>query len=416
MEEEEIGNDSLLRAVLRRAASNSLNDLRSNKMYSAQQDATAVNQFAGTGTTFEDAAIAALAAPLRFVKNAATETFDSIGRVGRDLAGGAAAVVTNTPSLATRQASGADVFNTIDFFGTLGGLAGARYIIKKNAHHAAKAAKIKDLALKEKNSVLNQYLDNPEEAARRINALVDSKITREKILEMAQNVKKVPTNVGNTSTPGALGEYNLRRIDLGKTKAANPHITINPNYSLESLAGTSRHEYFHAFDNANTTLHARREFSGFDKDGREVWVTKWDKDTPSISDQIHTDNPALFPSGDDIERSLIERRFGSYEAVFNQPSSELFKVLDDAAYLSDPVEQFARIGELRHIINQPSNLYRNVSKEEVLDILNTLNKKNSSLTGYLNSITPEKIAELLNKLPAAAGATTAANAQFGNDN
>jgi hypothetical protein len=422
MEEEEIGNDGLFSAALKRAVSNSVNDLRREAVYAARQDAADVNQFGGTGTTFEDAAMAALAAPFRFVKNAATETFDSIGRVGRDVVSGAAAVATNNPTLATKQASGADVLTTLDLLLSLGSLAGMGYAAKKGARYIQDVdpdISILDTprkrALIGKNAATNQYGVNAAEIARRINALANSGVTKKEILNRVRDVKKIEPRISKWDAMGremglSLGKYKPRDIDLRYSDPSEaishpPAVTIRTEIPLEEVSNTALHEYTHALDLANSILELR--FRDTPAGKRAVW----EQNTPSISQQINNANPSLLPSVDDIEKSLIERFL-----FLNKEISpyRLNAIRKDADYLGNPVEQFARINQMRHMINEPSNLYRQISKEQVLEQLKKFRQQND-MTDYFNSMSPEKITELLNKLPAVAGATTVANAQFRND-
>lgn len=422
MEEEEIGNDGLFSAALKRAVSNSVNDLRREAVYAARQDAADVNQFGGTGTTFEDAAIAVLAAPFRFVKNAATETFDSIGRVGRDVVSGAAAVATNNPTLATKQASGADVLTTLDLLLGLGSLAGMGYAAKKGARYIPDVdpdITIFDTPLKRvaigKNAATNQYGVNAAEIARRINALTNSGITKKEILNRVRDVKEIEPRISKWDAMGremgeSLGKYKPKDIDLRYSDPSEAisypaAVTIRTKIPLEEVSGVALHEYTHALDLANSILELR--FRDTPAGKRAVW----EQNTPSISEQINNANPSLLPSVDDIEKSLIERFLFLNKEISPYRLNEIRK---DADYLGNPVEQFARINEMRHMINEPSNLYRQISKEQVLEQLKKFRQRND-MTDYFNSMSPEKITELLNKLPAVAGATTVANAQFGND-
>lgn len=429
MEEEEIGNDDLFRAALRRAVSNSVNDLRREVAYAARQDASNVNQFAGTGTTFEDAGIAALAAPFRFVKNAATETFDSIGRVGRDVVSGAAAVAKNNPALATREASGSDVLTTLDLLLGVGSLAGMGYAARKGARYVPDVDP--DLAILDtpqiraligRNAVTNQYGVNAGEIARRINALTNSGITKKEILNRIRKVKEIEPRISAYDALGkhmddTIGKYLPRTIDMryfdpSETSAFPPAVTINNKTPLEEVSEAALHEYTHALDLANTTYELKIKNSPAGK------RPEWEQDIPSISEQINNANPSLFPSVEDIETNLRELAFGANENISPYSASRVYK---EAEYLSKPTEQLARINELRHIINktrqgnQPSTLYKEFSVEQVAEALGKVMRNRDDMYNYFNSMSTEKIIELLNKLPAVAGATTVANAQLGND-
>lgn len=399
MEEEEIGNDGLFRAALKRAVSNSVNGLRREAVYAARQDAADVNQFGGTGTTFEDAATALLGAPVNFVANNLREGIESFTKVANDVVRGAGATVRGAPSDSRRTATLGDVYNTADLLTQLtpaSALMAARRVDFNNFYDVPRWQRrrlyedFEDRVERGKESVVKQYEDYAAEVADRINSLMPNRPqkSKEDVLEIVKRVKEIDPIYSDLSKANYDGVYNAAHVRYpgGEIMPATVRIDIGRKHI--DPESTTMHEYTHAFDAGETTFLPNNYWD-------------YEADIPYISERIAEDNPLLFPSREGMLFRMRVANERPYIPIIDKPFAE---------YLSEPKEQLARINELRKLINPQSDLYRQVSKEEVLKLRDIVSS-DRTLGEYLRAVSPERITELINKLPAVAGATAVAGAQ-----
>jgi len=420
MEEEEIGNDGLFNAALKRAVSNSVNDLRREAVYAARQDAADVNQFGGTGTTFEEAATALLAAPVNFVTDNLREGIESFTKVANDVVRGAGATVRGAPSDSRRTATLGDVYNTADLLTQLTpagavmaarrGVMAARRLDYDNFDEVPRWQKRRldedfgDQVEKGKESVVRQYENYATEVADRINRLMPNRpqTSKEDVLEIVNRVKEINPIYSDLTAKNYAGVYNPRHVRYpgGEIKPATVRMDIGSRHGNPEL--TAVHEYTHAFDAGETTFYPNN-------------YREYEADIPPISERIAEDNPLLFPSREGMlfrMRIAAEKSDRARSITYPSPEARLRELKEAAEYFSDPVEQQARINELRRMINPQSDLYKQVSKEDVLNVKNLdLYYNQPDLYTYLRFVSPERITELINKLPAVAGAAAVAGAQ-----
>ena len=236
----------------------------------------------------------------------------------------------------------------------------AELLLEKNINESAVAGK---------NAVMDQFSgENGREALKRYNDLFgDGQVPMWHPQDALTAVDEAALNIRKTKYPydeRALGYFEPRhmRSSLVGDNIVEPNVSLYDiiNQTPASIKSTSVHEFTHAADHMGTA------YPGFTTIMKKHLMNK--------------------------ERSTLNLKMRGYTP-------------DDAKYLAEPEEQWARLQELRHHVNK-SNPYKKISPDDIANI--DLNKHphlataknffsehwNGSNYGYYEA------AEMLNKLPA----------------